>query len=124
MATGQSEYLKYVSIMLGVQCVTPSLEAKKHKWSVINLNFLLLVNIVTYNVENDFTSKIADATSFTRAHVRFGLVSGPIFLEHLSCSGNENNILECPRGVLGLHQCDHTNLAGVQCYGIIILYLQ
>ncbi len=49
--------------------------------------------------------------------MRFGLATGPIFLEHLSCSGKEESVLECPRGVLGLHQCDHTEDAGVQCYG-------
>ena len=52
-----------------------------------------------------------------RAYERFGLGSGPIFLDHLSCAGEELNIFACPRDVLGLHLCDHTMDAGVQCFG-------
>ena len=47
------------------------------------------------------------------------MATGPIFLEHLSCSSDELMILDCPRDVLGLHDCDHTMDSGVQCYGML-----
>ena len=49
----------------------------------------------------------------------FGSAFGPIFLENLACSGLEANLLDCPRSVIGTHQCDHTQDAGVQCYGMM-----
>jgi len=69
----------------------------------------------------ELTSKLffakTGAMYLSRAYRRFGLGSGPIFLEHLSCSGEELSILDCPRHTLGLHHCDHTMDAGVQCFG-------
>ena len=53
----------------------------------------------------------------SRAYNQFGLGSGPIFLDHLSCAGDELNIAACPRDVLGLTQCDHSMDIGVQCFG-------
>lgn len=47
----------------------------------------------------------------------FGHASGPIFLENLGCRGTESEILVCPQSVPGLHECDHSQDAGVQCYG-------
>ena len=47
----------------------------------------------------------------------FGSASGPIFLENLACSGTESKLLDCPHGILGTHQCDHSKDSGVQCYG-------
>lgn len=42
----------------------------------------------------------------------------PIFLDNLACNGTESSIMDCPRSLLGLHQCDHSQDAGVQCYGV------
>lgn len=56
------------------------------------------------------------ATAY-RSTVMFGQASGPIFLENLRCSGDESAIFDCPQSVLGLHQCDHSQDAGVQCNG-------
>ena len=52
-----------------------------------------------------------------RSTLNFGQASGPIFLENLACSGDESTVFDCPRGVLGLHHCDHSQDVGVQCYG-------
>ena len=49
---------------------------------------------------------------------------GPIFLDELHCSGEERELIECERfQLLGLVQCDHTQDAGAQCKGKIILYV-
>ncbi len=49
----------------------------------------------------------------------FGEGSGPIFLDKLTCSGQESMLLDCdtrtPRGV---HSCDHSQDAGVKCIGM------
>lgn len=57
------------------------------------------------------------SVAITRDVSSFGTPSNPIFLDNLACIGSETAILDCPRGVLGLHQCDHSQDAGVQCFG-------
>ena len=49
----------------------------------------------------------------------FGLQDGPIFMDEVSCIGNETNFLDCS-GVaasVGDHDCSHFQDAGVICAG-------
>ena len=49
----------------------------------------------------------------------FGQGTGPIFLDQLGCLGNETSLLECRTlRPMGLHACDHSEDAGVQCIGM------
>ena len=51
----------------------------------------------------------------------FGPGSGPIFLDKLSCVGNETQLLQCSNAIeLGQHNCAHTEDAGIICPGITI----
>ncbi len=45
--------------------------------------------------------------------------TGPIFLERVDCSGSDNYLLECGKFSisLGLHSCDHSDDAHIQCIG-------
>ena len=45
--------------------------------------------------------------------------SGPIFLDELRCSGDEQSLLDCPTGIseLGLTNCDHSQDVWVRCRG-------
>ena len=51
------------------------------------------------------------------AHLRayFGQGSGNILLDNLRCTGTENSLLSCPRNSLYLHDCGHSEDAGVSC---------
>ena len=45
-----------------------------------------------------------------------------IFLEGLECDGMEGSLLDCPMNMeLGLSFCDHSDDAGIRCYGDIIV---
>ncbi|XP_028407344.1 deleted in malignant brain tumors 1 protein-like isoform X2 [Dendronephthya gigantea] len=41
--------------------------------------------------------------------------SGQIWLSHVSCTGNEQNITNCSHGGWGSHRCSHNKDAGVKC---------
>ena len=48
----------------------------------------------------------------------FGEGTGPIFLDELSCNGDETTLLACmARNPRGVHMCDHSEDASVRCIG-------
>jgi len=49
------------------------------------------------------------------ADVFFSPGNGPIFLDDVACRGNETNLADCPHGGVGIHNCDHSEDAGVIC---------
>ncbi len=56
----------------------------------------------------------------------FGAGTGPIFLDNLACSGDEETLLQCDfysRSV-GLHDCLHSQDVGVTCRGIVLMFKQ
>ena len=48
------------------------------------------------------------------------LTYGPIFLDQLTCSSTDTDLLGCNRGgaIIGLTECDHTQDVWVECAGI------
>ena len=49
----------------------------------------------------------------------FGRGEGFIQLDELSCNGSEVKIVSCRHGGVGVHDCDHSQDAGVICHGIM-----
>ena len=49
----------------------------------------------------------------------FGSGSGAIYLDSVVCNGSERTLQHCTANPIGIHDCDHSEDAGVRCGGII-----
>ncbi|KAL4007281.1 hypothetical protein ACER0C_001133 [Sarotherodon galilaeus] len=49
----------------------------------------------------------------------FGAGTGQIWLEEVSCTGNENFLTDCPSSGFGGIDCDHSEDAGVICSDVV-----
>ena len=56
---------------------------------------------------------MTDVVAVTRS--KFGTGNGPIFLDEVSCKGGESSLLHCSTSLIGVHNCDHSEDAGVVC---------
>ena len=59
-----------------------------------------------------FTGAIA------RPRAYFGRGTGAILLDQLRCTGTETRLVNCPSNPLGIHDCSHSEDAGVTCQGM------
>ena len=48
----------------------------------------------------------------------FGSGSGEIYLDSVVCNGSEGALQQCTASPIGVHNCDHSEDAGVRCGGI------
>ena len=47
----------------------------------------------------------------------FGKGSGLILLDNVNCNGGESSIFDCAQNIMGDHDCEHPEDAGVTCFG-------
>ena len=52
----------------------------------------------------------------------FGAGDGSILLDNLRCTGRESSLLECESDEIGVHDCSHSEDAGVRCEGTETLH--
>lgn len=50
-----------------------------------------------------------------QGNARYGLGTGEIWLDEVSCLGNETSIDQCNKEKWGQHNCGHAEDAGVDC---------
>ena len=55
------------------------------------------------------------AAAQARSRAAFGQGTGPILLDNLACTGNEARLFDCPNNGIGIHNCAHSEDAGVVC---------
>ena len=59
---------------------------------------------------------LTDAVAFSRAH--FGAGTGTIYLDSVSCTGSEANLIDCSRSSSVTCYSGHSEDAGVRCQGM------
>ena len=62
-----------------------------------------------------FYSQLADAKAINVSSNVFVHGTGAIFLGNVHCIGNETNLDDCPHNGVGVHNCGHSEDAGVTC---------
>ena len=62
-----------------------------------------------------FYSQLADAKAINVSSNVFVHGTGAIFLGNVHCIGNETNLDDCPHNGVGVHNCGHSEDAGVIC---------
>ena len=70
--------------------------------------------------DNDATvicKQLGYSRGSARGSAYFGEGSGLILLDNVNCNGRESNIFDCNHRNFGEHDCEHTEDAGVVCYG-------
>jgi len=62
-----------------------------------------------------FYSQLTDAKAINVSSNVFVQGTGAIFLDNVNCRGNETNLDGCPHNGVGIHNCRHSEDAGVIC---------
>ena len=72
----------------------------------------VLVNLTNLSLLSDFTGALIATSRAT-----FGRAGSttPIYLDQVTCAGNEPFLSECPHRQIGSHDCYHFEDAGVVC---------
>ena len=55
------------------------------------------------------------AGAIARSQAFFGQGSGTILLDNVGCTGTETRLIDCPSNGIGIHNCAHSEDAGVTC---------
>lgn len=53
----------------------------------------------------------------TAGAAKFGQGTGPIWMDQVNCTGEEDSLRKCPPKIMREHSCSHSKDAGVECAG-------
>ena len=106
----------------GAQCVMTSGTSGMPVWSADSWNYPVQVS----RLESKLSISIFKILSYllflllaaeARYAAEFGRGSGPIFLDDILCNGTESRLVNCASVGVGVHNCQHSEDAGVVCAG-------
>ena len=60
---------------------------------------------------------IAAMNATVKVNAAYGPGTGPIFLDRVNCTGQEDRLLNCPSSLPEINSCNHNQDASVECGG-------
>ncbi len=78
--------------------------------------FVQLLTVSCLPKQSSWNSYIFAAISFTES-ASFGQGTGNIVFDDVACTGTEASLFDCPNSGLNIHNCGHSEDAGVVCMG-------
>ena len=77
----------------------------------------IFVSHMYCHISHFFRHFFADAVPLDRAYFGDGTNESSILLDNVVCEGTEENLLECMHNGIKMHNCEHSEDAGVRCNG-------
>ena len=74
-----------------------------------------MIEKVLHACYKNYLKCVTSITGTALSFAHFGEGTGPIWLDDVSCTGSESELLECPHNGIGNHNCDHFEDASVRC---------
>jgi hypothetical protein len=107
--------LKSATTTSGVLFVMIPGELLMLAWLVDRLDFLLQVRL-RFNIMSNSSNLCCDCTGAVAvSFAGFGQGTGPILLDNVACTGVEPRLWDCTNNGVGVHNCGHSEDAGVRC---------
>ena len=52
---------------------------------------------------------------FNATAAGFGVATGPVWIDGMTCVGDEGSLISCPNNGVGVHDCTHSQDVGLRC---------
>ena len=100
----------------GAQCATMAGAVWMHLWPVGSWDSLPVVSsLYQFKVKKVMTIRYLFPGALSFSNARFGAGTGLILLDNVACSGTELYLFNCTNNGIGVHNCVHSEDAGIRC---------
>ena len=107
--------LRFATMQHGAQYVMTYGAPLMLMWPADNWDFLQVVRPNQFFTMKLFIEPYSSTGAAAFSFAFFGQGTGPIWLDNVTCTGNETRLYGCYNNGIGVHSCGHHEDAGVRC---------